>query len=235
MKNLNILINALILVILFSFNSYSQTKKEKKVKLESMDTDIYNYTESKEAREYYSKGFDFSKKEDFKNAVKWYKKSIEADSKFVEAYDNMGAAYRRLGDLENAKKCYFKSIELYPQGNMAHQNLGVVYGIEKKYDKALEQYEIMQKNDSTDAEGYYGTLNILLFNMKDYKAARKNATKTLEIYEATNSPYLSEAQYLLGLSYYYDNDNKNAKIYLEQAKKSGMKISDKILNDLEIK
>lgn len=235
MKNQNTFLQILALVALFSFNTYSQTKKEKKMKTESASMGMYNSTESKEAQEYFDKGSEFSGKEDFKNAIKWYKKAIESDNKFVEAYDNMGVAYRKLGDLENAKKNYFKSIELYPQGNMAHQNLGVVYGIEKKYDKAMEQYSIMQKNDSTDAEGYYGTINMLLFDLKDYKTAIKNATKTLEIYEATNSPYLSEAQYLLGLSYYYNNDNKNAKIYLAQAKKSGIKISESLLKELGIR
>lgn len=234
MKSLNILLNILLVIILFTFNSYSQTKKEKKMKTTSMDTDMYNSSESKEAMEYFDKGSAFSTKQDFKNAIKWYKKAISADTKFVEAYDNMGAAYRKLGDLENAKKCYFKSIEIYPQGNMAHQNLGIVYWIEKKHEEALEQYVIMQKNDSTDAEGYYGTIQIH-FELKDYKSAIKNATKTLEIYEATNSPYLSDAQYLLGLSYYYDNDNKNAKIYIEQAKNSGRSISDKLLKELGIK
>ena len=123
---------------------------------------------------------------------------------------------------------------MYPQGGMAHHNFGIVYWIEKKPQKALEQYAIMQKNDSTDAEGYYGTIQIY-FSLKDYKSAIKSANKTLEIYEATNSPYLADAQYLLGLSYYYDGDNKNAKIYIEQAKKSGAKIPDDLLKQLEIK
>lgn len=234
MKTLNILIKTLVVIALFSFNSYSQTKQEKKMKTKSMNADMYNSSESKEAKEFFDKGSDFSEKEDFKNAIKWYKKAVEADSKFIEAYDNMGAAYRKLGDLENAKKCYNKSIELYPQGNMAHQNLGIVYWIEKKYDKALEQYLTMQKNDSTDAEGYYGTIQIY-FALNDFKSAVKNAAKTLEIYEATSSPYMADAQYLLGLSYYYNNDNKNAKIYLEQAKKSGSNIPEKLLKDLGIK
>ena len=234
MKSPNTLLNTIVVIILFTFNSYSQTKKERKMKTAAMNTDMYNSSESKEARDYFDKGSEFSTKEDFKSAIKWYKKATVADSKFVEAYDNMGAAYRKLGDLENAKKCYFKSIEIYPQGNMAHQNLGIVYWIEKKYEEALEQYVIMQKNDSTDAEGYYGTIQIH-FELKDYKSAIQNATKTLEIYEATNSPYLSDGQYLLGLSYYFDDDYKNAKIYIEQAKNSGRSISEKLLKDLGIK
>lgn len=234
MKQLQLFACSLVMVAASSTGSYSQTKAERKMKTTSMETPMYNSTESKEAKEFYDKGFECSEKEDYKNAVKWYKKSVAADDKFVEAYDNMGAAYRRMGDLDNAEKCYKKSIELYPQGSMAHQNLGIVYWIEKKPEQALEQYSIMQKNDSTDAEGYYGTIQIY-FALKDYKSAIKNAAKTLEIYEATSSPYLKDAQYLLGLSYYYDGDNKNAKIYLEQAQKSGSKIPDALVKELDIK
>jgi tetratricopeptide (TPR) repeat protein len=233
MKKLITLIYLSVLLMLSATVTYSQTKKERKMKTTGLETGMYNSSESKEAMEYYSKAYDYEKKEDYKNAVKWYKKTIEADSMFVEAYDNMGAAYRRSGDLENAKKCYFKSIELYPEGRMAHMNLGVVYGIEKKYEMAIEQYEIMQKNDSTDPEGYYGPINIYI-SMNDFKSAIKSASKTLEIYEATSSPYLADAQYWLGYGYYMDGNKKNAKVYLEQAKKSGATIPDKILKDLDI-
>ena len=234
MKKFSKFYATIIILIGLSFNSYSQTKKEKKVELKTINTPMYNEAENKEAKEYYDKAYEFNEKGDFKNCIKWYKKCIEADPKFVEAYDNMGAVYRRNGDLENAKLNYNKSIELYPQGSMAHQNLGIVYLIEKKYDKALEQYAIMQKNDSTDAEGYYGTVQIY-FSLKNYSAAVKNAAKTLEIYEATNSPYIGDAQYMLGLSYYYSNDKKNAKIYLQQAKKNGASIPADMLKELDIK
>ena len=234
MKKSNILLFVLLATVMLSSQAYSQTKQEKKMKTKYMEAGMYNSSESKEAVAFFEKGTVSGNNGDYKAAVKWYKKAIEEDPNFVEAYDNLGAAYRKMGDLENAKKNYNKSIELYPQGNMAHQNLGLVYWIEKDYTKALEQYSIMQKNDSTDAEGYYGTIQIF-FALKDYKSAVKNASKTLEIYEATNSPYLGDAQFLLGLSYYYDNDNKNAKIYLEQAKKSGAQIPAAIQTNLGMK
>jgi len=68
----------------------------------------------------------------------------------------------------------------------------------------------------------------------DYKSAVKNATKTLEIYKATDNPHLPECLFLLGISYYYDNDNAKAKNYIEQAKKSGFDVPQEILNKLEI-
>jgi tetratricopeptide (TPR) repeat protein len=229
-------LKTLVLVagISLSFNSFAQTKAEKKVKAKGQNTGMYNGSESQEAMDFYTLGEQKHHAEDYKEAVKYYQKAIKADPKFVEAYDNIAVCYRRQGDFKNAIKNYQKSIELYPNGTMAHQNLGLIYGIQKEYDKAIAEYEAVQKIEPENAEGYYGTINIYLAK-NEFKNAVKAATKTLEIYEATNDPFLPDAQYLLGLSYYYDNDNKNAKIYIEQAKKSGVNVPAKLLADLEIK
>jgi tetratricopeptide (TPR) repeat protein len=234
MRNVSLFAFALSLFFFASFDLSGQTKAERKVVAKTSDIGMYNSSKSPEALKYYSEGEDFQKAEEWKKAIASYKKALKADPNFVEVYDNCGASYRRLGDLENAIKCYKKSIELYPQGPMAHMNLGLVYAIQKKFDDAIAEYEALQKISPDDPEGYYGTINIYI-QKKDYKSAIKNAAKTLEIYEAIKSPYLSDGQYLLGLSYYYDGDTKNAKIYLEQAKKSGVKVPDKICQELSIK
>ena len=221
-------------VIFFSPCSFAQTKTEKKVKATDIEVGMYEGTKSKEAHNYYAAAVDKEKAGDYKGAAKLYEKSIKEDPKFVEAYDNCAVCYRRLGDFKNAIEYYKKSIELYPQGKMAHQNLGLVYGIQKKYDESIAEYQEVQKIDSMDPEGYYGTIQVYI-NKGDYKSAVKSATKTMEIYQATNSPYLGEGQYLLGVSYFYDGDKENAKTYLQLAKKSGMKIPDSIKDDLKIK
>jgi tetratricopeptide (TPR) repeat protein len=224
----------LIACLLFSINSYCQTKKEKTVVAKGKDAAMYNSTESKEANAFFDEGSKKQTAEDYKGAIKSYKKALKADPKFVEVYDNIGVCYRRIGDFKNAIENYEKSIELYPQGAMAHQNLGLIFAIQKEYDKAIAQYKEVQKYEPENPEGYYGTITIYIA-LKDYKSAIKNAAKTLEIYEATSDPYLPDAQYLLGLSYYYDNDFKNSKIYIEQAKKAGAQIPQKMLTDLGIK
>jgi tetratricopeptide (TPR) repeat protein len=227
-------IMALMLPMFLCTISFSQTKEEKKVKAKDVSTGMYNSSESKEAMEYYDQASVKHANEDYKGAIKLYQKAIKADPKFVEAYDNIAMCYRRLGDFKNAIENYKKSIELYPQGTMAHQNLGLIYGIQKEYDKAIAEYETVQKLEPENPEGYYGTITLFLAK-GDNKSAIKNATKTVELYEATNDKYLSDAQYLLGLSYYYDNDLKNAKTYLELAKKNGANVPEKLLKELDIK
>jgi tetratricopeptide (TPR) repeat protein len=223
---------ALVGGFIFVQTAFAQSKKERTVETKSISIDMYNGSQNKEAMEFYRQAHDKYAAGDFKGSIKLYEKAVDKDPKFVEAYDDMGVAYRKLGDFKNAIKNYEKSIELYPNGIMAHQNLGVIYSIQKDYKKAIESYERSQKIDPENSEGYYGLINVYL-NMGDYKNAIKNAQKTLEIYEATNNPYLVDAQYMLGLSYYYDNDKKNAKTYLEMAKKNGVNVDPKMLKDVQ--
>jgi len=223
----------LIALLIINISANGQTKKERKAETISLETGMYNSSKSEAAMKYYRQAMDKSKEGDDKGAIKLYKKALKEDPNFVEAYDNMGVCYRHLGDFKNAIANYEKSIELYPKGAMAHMNLGVIYGIQKDYDKAIIEYEAVQEIDPEDPEGYYGLINIYM-NQGKYKKAIENASKTLEIYEATNSPYLPEAQYLLGLSYYYDGDNAKAKVYMKQAKKSGMNIPQKLVDVLEL-
>ncbi|MDZ4664620.1 MAG: tetratricopeptide repeat protein [Bacteroidota bacterium] len=222
----------LVCVIIFSQTIVAQSKKERAVESKSVAMDMYNSSQNTEALEFYSKGSEKLGAGDYKGAIKLFEKAIDKDPKFVEAYDDMGVSYRKLGDFKNAIKNYEKSIELYPNGAMAHQNLGMIYAIQKEFQKALNEYETSQKLKPEDPEGYYGTVNIYL-QLGEYKKAINNAKKTLDIYEATKNPYIADAQYLLGMSYYYDKDNKNAKTFLELAKKGGAPVDPKVLKDVQ--
>lgn len=234
MKPAIFLLPALIMSALVFTTADAQTKKERTVQTKGYITGMYDGTESEAAMEYYRQGHDAFQQKDLKGAVKLYKKAIEEDPKFVEAYDNLALTYRHLGDFDNAIANYKKSIELYPEGAMAHINLGLVYRIQKKYTESIKEYETVQKLEPDNAEGYFGTIQVYLTQEK-YEKAIEAAKKTLEIYEATNDPFLPDGQYLLGLSYYYNKDLKNAKIYLEQAKNSGVKVPQDMLDELKIK
>ena len=209
----------------------AQTKKEKKAETTFMTTGMYDGSKSEIATKYYQEGADKSINKDFKGAIKLYKKAIKEDPNFVEAYDNAGLCYRRLGDFKNAKKYYKKSIELYPEGNMAHMNLGVVYNIEKNYTAAIAEYKEIQKYSPNDPEGYYGTIQPYLYLNQADKAV-ESATKALELYQAMNSPHTTEAMYLLGMSYYYNDEDENAKIYLKQAQDAGIKLPADLVTKL---
>ena len=195
------------------------------------ETSMYDGTESEEAGKYYDLAADYARKKDTKNAVKYYLKSVKADPGFEEAYDNLGRVYRTMGEYEKAIECYNKSIEIYPNGEMAHQNLAVVYGIQEKLDKALAQYDILQKISSENPESYFGAANIYMQQEK-FDKALENANKALELYIASNSHYIGEAYYLVGLIHYYNDDLEEAKKSMQIAKDKGVKLSSELQQEL---
>jgi tetratricopeptide (TPR) repeat protein len=211
-----------------------QTKSDKKAKAKNIDAGMDEGSQSEKAMSYFVLGVGKQGAEKYEAAIGLYENALKEDPEFTEALDNMGVCYRNLGNFEKAKECYKESIALFPNGPTAHQNLGLIYGIEKRYEEAIAEYEVMQKLVPDEPEGYYGTIQLYI-EMREFKAAIKSATKTLELYEAVKSPLTSEAQYLLGVSYYCAGDKENAKIYLELAQEGGIDIPAVLKQDLKIK
>ncbi|MCX6200514.1 MAG: tetratricopeptide repeat protein [Bacteroidetes bacterium] len=193
----------------------------------------YEGTNSNEALQYYNEGTNYAFKNDFDNCKKYYLMALQIDSEFVQAYDNLGVLYRRLGDYEKAIEKYKQSIRFYPMGKVAHQNLASVYSMIKQFRNAGTEYETLIKLDSTDPEGYFGYANLNMEELK-YDSALKNAKMALKLYEKQNSTFIAEGQYLIGLIYYYKQDNDNAIKYLRIAKKNGAEISADIAKALRL-
>lgn len=105
---------------------------------------------------HYDKGYDAFHSGDYRKAIRYYRRAIEIDPKFVYAYDNCGVCYRRLGDLNSAANLYRESIRIYPKGNVAHANLAVVYALRGMTDEAKREYEEITKNDPQNPEAPYG-------------------------------------------------------------------------------
>ncbi len=106
---------------------------------------------------------------------------------------------------------------------MAHQNLAVVYGIEKKYDKAIHKYKEILRVSPGNVEGYFGLANFYMVT-GDFENALENAKKAVKIYEKTNSHHIGDGCHLIGLIQYYKGDKKLVKKYLKLAKDKGSKI-----------
>jgi tetratricopeptide (TPR) repeat protein len=196
-------------------------------KLTITETGMYEGTDSKEAKKYFDKAAEYSDKQDYNKAEKFYLKAIKKDPKYIEAYDNLGLVYRRIGDFDKAVEFYKKSIELYPSGQMSHQNLAVVYVVQKDYNSAIQEYNELLKISPNNPEGYFGIANSYMLLSK-FDDALKNAKTALELYKEDNSHHLSDSYYLVGLIYHYTNDKENAKRNLQLAKDSGAKIHQQI-------
>jgi tetratricopeptide (TPR) repeat protein len=201
--------------------------------LSNKEEKAYGTSKSKEALDYADKAGVYADKKDLKNAEKYYLLALKADPEYVQAYDNLGIVYRRMGEYDKAIEKYNQSIKLFPNGKAAHQNLAVVYGIKKDFDAAGKEYVILLKIDPNDPEGYFGYADLSL-QQKNYDDALKYGNEALSLYEKQKSKLTSDAQYLLGLIYYYKGDSKNAVKYVKLAKKNGASIDPALAKALKI-
>jgi len=160
-----------------------------------------SFSDNKKAIEYYNKGMDQSKNENFEKAIEYFEKAVKEDSEFAFAWDNLGINYRRLNNYDKAIECYKKSLELDPKGLMPLQNIAIVYQYKKEYNKAIEAYEKLAEIDKNNPEIYYGIGNVYATNLKDYEKGLENMCKAYNLYVYLKSPYRADAEKIISLIY----------------------------------
>jgi len=53
-------------------------------------------------------GHYYFRKEDYENSILNYKKALEKDPKYTDAWCNLGLVYFKIGNIEEANKCLDK-------------------------------------------------------------------------------------------------------------------------------
>lgn len=76
----------------------------------------------------------------YKNAIKYYKKTIELRSNDAHAYNNLGNVYKELKNYPLAIVAYQNAIMLKPDYASAYYNLGIVHQKNNNFEIALESY-----------------------------------------------------------------------------------------------
>lgn len=160
-----------------------------------------SFSNNSEAIKYYNLGIDESEKENYENAIEYYKKALVFDSNFAFAYDNIGICYRKLNRYDDAIKAYEKSLKIDPDGLTPLQNIAIAYIYKKEYKKAVKAYEKLAKLDSKNPEVYYGIGNIYAQYLFDYEKALENLCQAYNIYVDQKSPYRTDAETLINIVY----------------------------------
>lgn len=182
------------------------------IKLE--EKDIFCPTDNEEARKLYNDAGDLQQNGKFTEAEKFYEQAIKLDPNYCDAMDNLGQLLRQQDKIDEAIIWYKKSLVVKPDNTVALQNLGLAYNLQGETQKAIETYETLTKIAPENPEGYFG-LGSIYYRLEQPEKAISYLKTAEKLYIQESSPYVTDAQYYLGFSYFTLQDCTNAKKYFE--------------------
>jgi tetratricopeptide (TPR) repeat protein len=150
-----------------------------------------------EALDFYYKGIDASKAQEFDKAIDYFKRAVSIDSIFAFCWDNLGLAYRKSGNYEKAIKAYKTSIQIEPSGLMPRQNLAAVYEYKKEYENAIAAYEELASLDTKNPEVYYGKGRLYAVFLGDFEKGLSNMCIAYNLYTEMKSSYRADAEQMI--------------------------------------
>ena len=182
-------------------------------------------SEKKKAVEFYDQGMDFYVKEDYKNAIKFYKKAVNKDKNFAFAWDNLGLSYRKDGQFKKAIEAYDKSIELDPTGAVPLMNKPIAFLMDGKLQEAILAYQDYIRVFPNDAEGYYGISRVYI-ETKEFEKALDNILNAFVKYNEVNSPYARDAEHVIQVVYNNLKENDMLSIWDQYLKKYDITVGE---------
>lgn len=144
---------------------------------------------------HFNSGVTSYNQKEFSKAIQAYKKVIELDPTYFEAYNNLGITYQALGETEKASEFYRKSIEINPRYEKGYNNLGILLFLKGHIEEAQEVFEKVLTIHPDNVESHIH-LGILFKKKGEWEKAIESYQKALAI-----KPFLGETHYNLALLY----------------------------------
>lgn len=141
----------------------------------------------------------------WEEAIFEYKKTLEVNPSFLDAYGNIGLAYKAKGQIKEAIDAWKKMIDINPKSVWAYTNLGIVYAELGEFDKAALEFKKVIELDPDDDDARINLGNIYL-SKKEYENALLEYEKALKI-----NPQNVYAYNGLGVIYFYQDKLKLSK------------------------
>jgi tetratricopeptide (TPR) repeat protein len=140
-----------------------------------------------EALREHAKGTESLLSKRYDEAISYFKKAIELNQKFTEAYYNLGIAYEELGRYKDSMGVLKEAVQLDPTHANAYYALGYAYYQLKDYGDAVEalKQSIALKPDNAFAHRRLGSAYLKMGN-------RKAAIEHYEILKTLNSTLAGE-------------------------------------------
>lgn len=185
-----------------------ECKALKKTTFSNDEAKLNSYSSKEKANEFYNKGIVESEKGNFKKALKYYKKAVALDNKFVFAWDNLGRSYRELHEYDKAIEAYKNSIAVDSLNRTSLMNIAVAYNYKKDLESAEYWYTRLKDVYPKDPEGHYG-LALIYMNRNKLEASLNSAIDAYELYKESKSPYAADAQKVMQYLYtLFEEQNK---------------------------
>jgi tetratricopeptide (TPR) repeat protein len=144
---------------------------------------------------HFNLGVQFYHQREISKAIQAYRKVIEIDPTYVEAYNNLGVIYQEIGDFNNALWAYQTSLGINPRYEKGLNNLGILLYLMERYEESMEALQKSLAINSNHVESHIN-LGILFKKRGQMDQAIACYQKVLSI-----NPGHGEAHYNIGLLY----------------------------------
>jgi tetratricopeptide (TPR) repeat protein len=105
----------------------------------------------------------YFKKNNWKNAIKYYEKILSYEREKFKFYNNIGVAFFKLGEITRSIESYKKAINDNYDFDLAHTNLGISYIEIGKYEQAVNSFSSALKLNNKNS---YAQNNLIdIFNV----------------------------------------------------------------------
>ncbi len=99
-------------------------------------------------------GIVFSNKQLNDEAIKEFRKAIEIDPDFIEAYKNLGDVYLKMNQFDDALNILKQGLEKQPDYPDLHNSLGMVYLKQERYADAVAEFNTALAKNSYFAKSH---------------------------------------------------------------------------------
>ncbi|AIQ97964.1 tetratricopeptide repeat protein [Prochlorococcus sp. MIT 0801] len=118
--------------------------------------------------------------ENFKEAERYFRKAIELNPDFVDAYFNLGNLLKDLNRIKEAEVFTRKAIQINPNSAVYHYNLANILKELDDFDKAQDSYERAIRLNPMYADSYY-SLGLTLLAKNEHDKALKYFSKCFDL------------------------------------------------------
>jgi tetratricopeptide (TPR) repeat protein len=153
------------------------------------------------AEHFYMQGLGFLSRDDCERALPYFKRAVDADPDYADAWAQSGFCHETLGRHAEAIKASKQAIRLRPDAAESYFNLGLANAYLGQYKEAVEAYRQALRLDADNADTHYalglayGKLNRNDDEIQAYKQALRLKPDHAGAYERLGLAYVRANRY----------------------------------------